>query len=176
MGDTEEVNMVHTLIDYLKQGLSPEWVVFLISMLPVLELRGGLIAASLLGLPWVKATVIAIIGNALPVPFIVYFVERILNILCERGPFKLLARKMVQKGRQGSQALTEKYPNSIWLGLMLFVGIPLPGTGAWTGALVAAFLRQKPRQSIFPIALGLVMATVIMLAITYLAPATFGLK
>lgn len=166
--------MVETVIQFFQQYFTPKMIVFIISMIPILELRGALIAASILGVPWKEAAGIAIIGNAIPVPFIIYFIEYILNFLSKYGPIKGFASKMVLKGRQKGAELSSKYPNSIWLGLLLFVGIPLPGTGAWTGSLIAAFLGRPPLKSMIPIALGLALATSIMLMITYFVPSLFG--
>ena len=81
---------------------------------------------------------------------------------------------MIDKGQSLGDKLVEDYPNSIWLGLLIFVGIPLPGTGAWTGSLLAAFLQQSPRKSMVPIVLGIFMAAVIMLILTYFVPSLFG--
>ncbi|MGX7350194.1 COG2426 family protein [Dolosicoccus paucivorans] len=166
--------LVETVIEFFQHYFTPKMIVFLISMIPVLELRGGLIAASILGVPWKEAALIGIIGNAIPVPFIIYFIEYILNFLSKHGPIKGFASKMVTKGREKGAELSHKYPNSIWLGLLLFVGIPLPGTGAWTGSLIAAFLGRPPLKSMVPIGLGLVLATTIMLMITYFVPSLFG--
>lgn len=166
--------MVDVVIDFLQSFVGPKMIVFIVSMLPILELRGGLIAASLLGVPWQEAALIAIVGNSIPVPFIIYFIEYILNFLTQHGPIKGFAKKMIDKGQSLGDKLIEDYPNSIWLGLLVFVGIPLPGTGAWTGSLLAAFLQQSPRKSMVPIALGIFMATVIMLILTYFVPSLFG--
>lgn len=149
---------------------------FLISLLSILELRGALIAASLLGFPWQVAAPLAVVGNLLPVPFIIYFIESILNFLAIRGPIQKIASKLIQKGRAGGEKMLEKYPNQLMLGLFLFVAIPLPGTGAWTGALIAALLGLPPRKSILPIALGIMVACLLMLLLTYFVPGLFGFK
>lgn len=149
---------------------------FLISLLSILELRGALIAASLLGVPWQVAAPLAVVGNLLPVPFIIYFIESILNFLAIRGPIQKIASKLIQKGRAGGEKMLEKYPNQLMLGLFLFVAIPLPGTGAWTGALIAALLGLPPKKSILPIALGIMVACLLMLLLTYFVPGLFGFK
>ncbi|RLK63359.1 hypothetical protein D3H64_05095 [Atopobacter sp. AH10] len=168
--------MVETVVAFFKEYLTSEMIVFIVSLMPILELRGGLVAASLLGLPWMKAASIAVIGNLLPVPFIVFFIEKILEYLAKHGPIKNLARTMMKKGRSKGLELQNRYPNSILLGLFLFVGIPLPGTGAWTGSLIAAFLGVKPKNALWPIALGVLLACLIMSVLSYALPGAFGLK
>lgn len=168
--------MLETMTHFFQEFLSPKLVVFFISMLPILELRGGLIAASLLGVPWFEAAPIAIIANVIPVPFIIFFIERILNYLAYHGPIKKLAKKLIEKGVNGGETMVAKYPTRVQLGLFLFVAIPLPGTGAWTGALIAALLGVSPKKSFLPILLGILTACVIMLILAYALPGAFGLK
>jgi len=145
--------------------ISGEAIIFIISMIPILELRGGLLAASpaLLNVPILKAIPICIIGNILPIPFILLLIERILNCM-ERIPglcrFALWLRNKAEKNK----GQVEKY--GFW-GLALFVGIPLPGTGAWTGSLVAALLHMRFRKAFPAILVGIVMATIIMSLISY---------
>lgn len=167
-------HLIESISQFLQQYVSPELIVFLISLLPILELRGGLIVAKLLGVPWTVAAPIAILANVIPVPFIIMFIERILDFLKDHGPIKKFARWLETKGRSAGDKLQAKYPKSLYLGLMLFVGIPLPGTGAWTGSLAAALLGLKPKKSAPVIFLGVLMACVIMLVITYLVPGFFG--
>ena len=143
-------------------------------MLPILELRGGLIAAALLGVPWYIAAPLCILGNAIPVPFIIFFIERILNYLKDHGPIKKLARAIEKRGMRKGAELMEKYPHRVQLGLFVFVGIPLPITGAWTGSLIAALLGISPKRSAPAIFGGILSACVIMLVLTYLVPGLFG--
>jgi len=127
----------------LGQYLSKESIVFILSIMPIIELRGGLIAASLLKIPYVQALCLAIIGNILPIPFVLFFFSKLVLFLESFSYTKPIAnwfRKKVDANRES----VEKY--DFW-GLALFVGIPLPGTGAWTGAMVASLLkmdRKKP--------------------------------
>lgn len=168
--------MAESISSFLEKYLSPELVVFIISMLPILELRGGLLVAGpIFHMPWYIAAPIAIVGNILPVPFIIFFIERILNFLKEHGPIKKFAGWIENKGRSAGEKLKEKHSASLWLGLFLFVAIPLPGTGAWTGSLAAALLGLKPKFSAPPICLGVLGACVIMLIISYVIPGAFGL-
>lgn len=155
--------LVNALTQSMSGILSRESVVFVISMMPVLELRGGLLAASLLDLAYLKALGICIIGNLLPIPFVLLFIEKIVILLEQFGPTKKIAnilRKKVEK----NQAAIEKY--DFW-GLTLFVGIPLPGTGAWTGSLVAGLLHMPRRKSVPAILTGIIMASVIMSVVSY---------
>ncbi|MGN0986217.1 MAG: COG2426 family protein [Otoolea sp.] len=145
--------------------VSKEAIIFIISMIPILELRGGLLAASpaLLNVPILKAIPICIIGNILPIPLILLLIRSILEwmkkVSCFRSVALWLERKAMSKKDQ-----IERY--EFW-GLVLFVGIPLPGTGAWTGALVAALLQMKFKKAFLAILLGIAIATVIMSVLSY---------
>ena len=152
------------MTDSLVQGLtaalggkvSGEIIIFIISMIPILELRGGLLAASpaLLNVPILRAIPICIIGNLLPIPFILLLIEKVLDLMEKIPGLCKIAR--------------------FW-GLALFVGIPLPGTGAWTGSLVAALLHMKFGKAIAAILVGIAMATIIMSLLSYgLLGALFG--
>ena len=142
------------------------WVLF-VSMLPIIELRGAIPISQGLGIPLAQAFVICIIGNMIPVPFIFLFARRIL----EWGKDKPVIGKSFQwclkKGEKGGKALQEKAKNGLYVALLLFVGIPLPGTGAWTGSLIATILDMDWRKAIIPILLGVLMATVIMTVFSY---------
>ena len=169
-------HFIASIGSFLDQYLSPEVIVFIVSMIPILELRGGMIVASLLGVPWAVAAPIAILGNILPVPFIIFFIEHILRFLQQHGPIKKFATWCETKGRSAGNKLQEKYPKRLWLGLFLFVAIPLPGTGAWTGSLAAALMGIPPKKAAPPICLGVVGACLIMSFITYVLPAWLGVK
>ncbi|MCR5685936.1 MAG: small multi-drug export protein [Lachnospiraceae bacterium] len=150
--------------------LPKELVVFFISMLPLIELRGGLIAAPLLGIPVWKAVIICLAGNILPVPFILRFITPIFTWMKKTKVFRPLVEKMESKS-MGKSDRIQKY--EFW-GLVLFVGIPLPGTGAWTGALIASLLEIRFKKAFPAILLGLLLATVIMCSATYLIPWIVG--
>lgn len=160
---------METLVQWLTASLSglvsKETIIFIISMVPILELRGGLLAASpaLLNVPILTAIPLCIIGNILPIPFILLLIRGILEwmktVKCFRSLALWLERKAMSKKDQ-----IEKY--EFW-GLALFVGIPLPGTGAWTGALVAALLRMRFGKAFAAILLGIAMATIIMSVLSY---------
>lgn len=145
-------------------GVIPaELIVFLISLLPILELRGGLIAAVLLGVPIQVAIPVCIIGNILPIPFILLFIKRILKWLSHFRLFKGFVSWLEERAMKRS----EKVSRFEFWGLALFVGIPIPGTGAWTGSLISALLNMSFKKSIFAELLGIAMATVIMSLISY---------
>ena len=138
---------------------------FFISMLPIIELRGAIPAAYLMKLPfWVTFTT-CVIGNLLPVPFILILVEKIIHILqnCKIDFLKKIADFIVRKGEKNKDKVT-KYAT---LGLLAFVAIPLPGTGAWTGALVAAMINMKFNYAMISIVLGVLIAGIIVSAISY---------
>lgn len=142
-----------------------ELIVFIISILPILELRGGLIAASLLNVSPLTGYIVSIIGNTLPVPFILLFINKILDWM---GKSKIkwmnkLSRWLDKKARKHKDSI-EKYG---YLGLTLFVGVPLPGTGAWTGCLAASVLNMDKKKSFISIMLGIIMASIIMMLISY---------
>lgn len=142
-----------------------EILVFIISMMPILELRGGLLAASLLKVNPVVAYIISIIGNVLPVPFILLFIKRILEWMGKSKIkfFKKIAKWLEKKVEKNKDKI-EKYG---YLGLVLFVGIPLPGTGAWTGCLIAALLDMNRKKSFLCILVGILMASIIMMVLSY---------
>ena len=148
-------------------GLPKELVVLLISMLPILELRGGLIASALLGLPIERGILFALIGNIIPIPFILLLITPIFDRLKKTKKIRPLVEKLEAKS-MGKSDRIQKY--QFW-GLMLFVGIPLPGTGAWTGGLIASLLNVKLKKAVPAIFLGLLLATAIMCIITYGIPA-----
>lgn len=147
-------------------GIPPELVIFIVSMIPILELRGGLIAAALLGVDIIPAIAICLAGNILPIPFILWFITPIFNWLKRTRLFRPLVEKLEKKS-MGKSDKIQKYE---FIGLILFVGIPLPGTGAWTGALIASLLNIPFKKAFPAILIGLVLATTIMCVITYLIP------
>ncbi len=169
---TEEAGLTERLVNTLV-GILPvpaEVAVFIISLFPILECRGGLIAASLLGVDYLLALPICIIGNLLPIPFIFLFIEKIFALM-KNTWFGKLVDKIEAKAMSKSDKIT-KYKR--W-GLLLFVGIPLPGTGAWTGALIAVLLKLNLKDSVISILLGVLMAAAIMSFVSYGIPWIVGL-
>ncbi len=139
-------------------------VMFIISLMPILELRGGLIAASLMDAPMWTSFLVCFLGNILPIPFILWFITSIFDYLKKKG--KRLG-KLVDKIEKKADSKKEQIERLKYLGLVLFVGIPLPGTGAWTGCLIAALLGMDKKKSCIAAILGVVMAGIIMLIFSY---------
>ena len=161
--------MVDSLVQWFTSkmaGLPKELIIFVISMIPILELRGGIIAASLLGVDIVRATIVCFIGNLIPVPFILLLITPVFNWMKKTKLF----RPMVEKLEAKSMSKSDKIQKYEFIGLMLFVGIPLPGTGAWTGSLIAALLGVKFKKALPAVVCGLVMATIIMNIVSYFIP------
>ena len=161
--------MTESLIHWFTTTLAfmpKELVVFIISMVPILELRGGLVAAALLHIPMTTAIFICIIGNLIPIPFILLFIKQIFKLLKKTKLFRPLIEKLEEK----SMGKSDKIKKYEFLGLVLFVGIPLPGTGAWTGALIAALLEIDIKKAFSAICVGLILATTIMGFISYGIP------
>lgn len=142
--------------------------IFIISMIPIIELRGAIPVAMAAKLSIAPSYIICIIGNMLPVPFIFFFARKIL----EWGSNKPIIGKMfkwcLKKGQKGGKKLEKKAGKGLYIALMLFVGIPLPGTGAWTGTLAASILDLDFKKSILAIMLGVIIAGIIMLLISVL--------
>ena len=156
-------NLVQKIVDLFGSGMGKEIVVFIISMLPILELRGGLLAAYILNLNFIPAYIISILGNCLPIPFVLLFLDKIFNWLKNFKTTKKIVVKLENKILSKKEKI-EKY--GYW-GLLLFVGIPLPGTGAWTGAGLAVLLRLDRKKSSLVIFLGVILASIIMSIISY---------
>ena len=155
-------NIVESLVNWF-DGLGKEVIVFIISMLPILELRGGLLAASILNLDFIPGFIISILGNILPIPIVLLFLDKILRWLekykVTKNFVKKLENKILSKKKQ-----IEKYG---YIGLILFVGIPLPGTGAWTGSALAVLLNMDKKKSFVYIILGIILASIIMSILSY---------
>lgn len=147
----------------LGRYVSKEVVVFIISMIPILELRGGLIVSKLLEVPITTAIPLCIIGNIIPIPFILLFIKQIFKWMKKIKIFRGLVEKLESKA-MGKSDNIRRY--EFW-GLVLFVGIPLPGTGAWTGSLIAALLDVDFKKAILAELLGIAIATIIMSIFSY---------
>ena len=155
--------LVQWFSDNLSQYISAEAVVFIISMIPILELRGGLLAASLLKISAVKAIPLCVIGNIIPIPFILLFINQIFKWLKRFRPFRGIVEKLENRALKKSDNIRK----GEFIGLMLFVGIPLPGTGAWTGSLIASLLKVDIKKASLAILCGIVIATIIMYLVSY---------
>ncbi len=138
-------------------------IIFLISMVPLIELRGAVIYAVGMDLPLLPSYIICIIGNMLPVPFIYFFARKVLLWGRDKRFIGKFFTFCLEKGEKGGQKLTAKAGRGgLFVALMLFVGIPLPGTGAWTGALAASFLNMGFKSTVASVSLGVIMAGIIM--------------
>lgn len=138
-------------------------VIFIISMIPILELRGGLIAASLFNLPMWQSFLICFIGNIIPIPFILWLINPIFRMM-RKWPH---LGKVVMWCEKKANSKKDKIENLKYWGLFLFVGIPLPGTGAWTGCLIAALMDMDKKKSLLAAICGVVLAGIIMLIFSY---------
>ena len=147
----------------LGKYLSARAVVFIVSLMPILECRGGLLVASLLKVDILEAIPICIIGNLLPIPFILLFITKIFAWLKNYKITREIVEKLEARAMNKSDALS----NGEFIGLMLFVGIPLPGTGGWTGSLIAALLKMDFKKAILACFVGVLLATVIMSFVSY---------
>ena len=161
--------MINTIIGSLGSLVTlpfmKEIIVFIISLCPILELRGGLIAASLLNMNPIVSYIICIIGNIIPIPFILWFIDKILNSMRNSKSKKLNGiAKWLDKKVDKHKGQIEKF--GYW-GLVLFVGIPLPGTGAWTGCLIASVLEMDKKRSFLSALLGVFIASIIMMILSF---------
>ena len=138
-------------------------IVFLISMVPLIELRGAIPYAVGFGLPIVPSIIVAVIGNMLPVPFIFLFARRILEWGKDKRYIGRFFTWCLEKGEKGGEKLKAKAGGGLYIALLLFVGIPLPGTGAWTGTLAASILDMDFKKSVLFVLLGVLLAGAIML-------------
>ncbi len=157
-------NIVTAFVEFLESyNIPTELIPFIVSLFPVLELRGGMIAARILEIDFIQAFLVCYLGNMIPIPFILLFIRKIFKLM-RKVKFlgkivdKLEARADKKKGT------IEKYKE--W-GLLIFVAIPLPGTGGWTGALIAALMDLRMKKCLPIIALGVFIAGLIMSLITY---------
>ena len=142
------------------------WV-FLVSMVPLVELRGSIIISQGLQLPVLSSYIVAIIGNMLPVPVIYLFARKVLVWGADKPVIGKFFSWCLEKGEKGGKKLQEKAGRGLFIALLLFVGIPLPGTGAWTGALVASLIDMDIKKAFKAILLGICLAAVIMTLISY---------
>ena len=141
------------------------WV-FLISMVPIIELRGAIPVAVGMGLPLIPSYIICIIGNMLPVPFIYFFARKVLIWGADKPVIGKFFTFCLDKGEKGGKKLQAKAGRGLFVALLLFVGIPLPGTGAWTGTLAASLLDMDFKSSVIAVMCGVLLAGVIMALIS----------
>ena len=138
-------------------------LIFLVSMVPLIELRGSIVMAVGMDLDYFTALVVSVIGNMLPVPVIYFFARKVLLWGADKKYIGKFFRYCLEKGEHGGQKLVDKAGRGgLFIALMLFVGIPLPGTGAWTGTLAASFLNMGIKSTAGAVSLGVVLAGIIM--------------
>lgn len=141
------------------------WI-FIVSMVPIIELRGAIPISQGLQLPLLESYIVCIIGNMVPVPFIYLFARKVLEWGKDKKYIGKFFTFCIEKGHKGGEKLKSKAGNGLFIALMLFVGIPLPGTGAWTGTLAASFLDMGFRKSVVAVLCGVLIAGVIMGAVS----------
>ena len=149
---------------------------FFISMVPLIELRGAVPYAVLMGLDYWTALVICVIGNMLPVPIIYLFARKVLLWGCNKKYIGKFFTFCIEKGEKGGRKLTARAGRGgLFIALLLFVGIPLPGTGAWTGTLAASFLNMGLKSTTLSVSLGVILAGIIMGVVSMTGVHVFGL-
>ncbi len=147
-------------VDYL--------ICFLISMVPLIELRGAMVYAVGVGLPEIPALIVSVIGNMLPVPIIYFFARKVLLWGADKKYIGKFFRFCLEKGeRAGNKLVATAGRGGLFVALLLFVGIPLPGTGAWTGTLGASFLKMGIKSTTAAVSLGVVLAGIIMTLLSH---------
>ncbi len=158
--------MREAIINWLKaHGISPELSVFIIALLPIVELRGAIpVGINLYQLNWSKVFLLAFLGNLLPVPFLLLFLENLANLLSRIGIFAKFFNWLFTRTRKKGKVI-EEY--KFW-GLLIFVGIPLPGTGAWTGSIAAFLLGMDFKSAIFAIIFGVGLAGILVTGLSRL--------
>lgn len=158
--------MAETLANWfvtnLQGTISREIIVFIVSLLPILELRGGIIAGFAMGMDWLPTFLIAYLGNLLPIPFILLFIRFIFKVL-RKTPL----RGVVEWCERKADAKSEQIRKYAYWGVFLFVAIPLPGTGAWMGALISALLNMNPKKTFPVICIGVLTAGIIVSVLSF---------
>ena len=149
-------------VEHLSGSVSREMIVFIVSLLPILELRGGIIAGFAMGMHWLPTFIIAYIGNLVPIPFILLFIRFIFRVL-KKTPLHGLVEWCERK----ADAKSDKIRKYAYWGVYLFVALPLPGTGAWMGALISALLHMDPKKTFPVIMLGVLTAGMIVSVLSF---------
>ena len=138
-------------------------LIFLISMVPIVELRGAIPIAVGMELPYIPSLIVCVLGNMLPVPFVYFFARKFLVWGAKQKHIAKICNFFLVKGERAGQKLVAKTGRyGLFLALLLFVGVPLPGTGAWTGTLAASFLDMGFKSTVLAVSLGVILAGVIM--------------
>lgn len=149
-------------VEHLSGSISRELIVFIVSLLPILELRGGIIAGFAMGMEWLPTFLIAYIGNLLPIPFILFCIRFIFRVL-KKTPL----RRIVEWCERKAESKSDKIKKYAYWGVYLFVALPLPGTGAWMGALISVLLNMDPKKTFPVIMLGVLTAGIIVSVLSF---------
>lgn len=163
-------SVVNWFVDVFANKIGGSLTAFLVSVMPVLECRGGMIVAKLFDIPFIKAFLLCYLGNMLPIPFILLFIRKILDFMKNHNILKKFIEKMEGRADKNRDKIM-RYKQ--W-GLLLFIAIPLPGTGGWTGSLFAALLDIDFKKALPIVALGVFIADLIMSLLTYGIGAVFA--
>ena len=145
----------------------------LVSMVPIVELRGAIPIGVSAGVPWKAAVAISMVGNMIPVPFIFFFARKVLEWGKDKPYIGKFFTWCLEKGHHGGEKLQAKAGKGMFWALLLFVGIPLPGTGAWTGTLAASLLDLDFKKSVLAVTCGVILAAVIITVLTLMGVAAF---
>lgn len=148
------------------------WI-FFISMVPIVELRGAIPVSQVMGLPMITSYIICIIGNMLPVPIIYLFARKVLVWGSDKPVIGGFFSWCMEKGEHGGQKLQAKAGKGLFVALLLFVGIPVPGTGAWTGTLAASILDMDFKSTVAAVMLGVLLAGIIMMTLSFAGVSIF---
>lgn len=165
MQETEYLVQNKDMVDYILSFFNTNdyLTVFIVSMFPIVELRGAIPVGVGLGMDWAVVYLISVIGNMIPVPFLILFIRPIIEYLLKTKYFAGIALKIKERTMSKSDKVT-KYKK---LGLLIFVAIPLPGTGAWTGAALAGFMNMRLKDAVPMVLLGVMIAGILMMGISY---------
>lgn len=150
--------MINTLFDFLASHISAYGAVFLVSMIPLIELRGSVIVGTAFGLPWLNVLLLSILGNLIPIPFILIFGKKLIAWL-KKLPMLSRLTNWYEVRLMSKSSTIQKFA---FYGLWIFVGIPLPGTGAWSGSVIASLLDVPPKKSFAAVVCGVITAGIIM--------------
>lgn len=150
-------------------------ITFFISMVPLVELRCGVPFGTGMDLPWHWCLIVCMIGNMIPVPLVFFFARKLLLWGSKKKVVGKFCSFCLQKGERGGKKLQEKAGKGIYVALLLFVGIPLPGTGAWTGTLAASILDLDFKKSTLAVVLGVLLAGIIMTVVSQVVKGGFAL-
>ena len=168
MAETLAPQLVEFFTNIFGDGMVSNYVIiFLISLLPILELRGGLIAAYALHVPLIPAMIVCYIGNMLPIPFILIFIKKIFEWMRKHNILVKFVDWVEAHGQKKAEEMKQKQSKFEEWGLMAFVAIPLPGTGGWTGSLIAALLGMDTKKAFKVIAVGVAVAGIIVASLSY---------